>query len=177
MLFTVAVYPTLEAFATSENKLLSDPEYMRAAAAIFKAPVDAPLYDSCRSSLLCTFQSCPAVVQTAKNPDRILQLRIYNSYNIERNASKIAMFESGGEIQLFREAGMPPVFFGHALTGEQLPNLTYLLAFENEEAQKQAWNKFVNSEGWKKLKNDPQYKDTATEITNIILNPSENSQL
>ncbi len=177
LLYTVAAFPTLEALAACEERLLADAAYMREAAALFSAPMKDPLYDSCRSSVLRTFRTCPEVVQVAKSPGRILQLRIYNSFTIERNASKIAMFEGGGEIQLFRDAGMPPVFFGHALSGELLPNLTYILSFENQEEQKKAWSSFINSEGWKKLKAEPQYKDTANKITNIILKPSPNSQL
>ena len=177
VLYTLSVYPTLEAFAASENKLLADKEYMQAIEGITSAPMKDPLYDSCRSVLLCTFKACPDVVQVAKSPDRIMQLRIYNSYNIERNARKISMFEDGGEIQLFRDAGMPPVFFGHALSGDWLPNLTYMLSFDSEEHQKKAWDKFINCEGWKKLKADPLYKDTANKITNIILKPSPNAQL
>ena len=176
-LFAILVHPSLESFATYENKLLADTTYLKGADAIFSAPMKSPLYDSCQSSLLVTFKACPDVVQTAKSADRIMQLRIYNSYNIERNAKKISMFEEGGELKLFRNAGMYPVFFGHAVSGDKLPNLTYMLSFESMEEKEKAWGKFVKSEGWKTLKAQPQYKDTANKITNIILKPSANSQL
>jgi len=177
VLYTVAVHPDLNSFAECEHKLLADKDYQKNAAPLFSAPMQEPLYDSCQSALLCTFKVCPDVVRVAQSPDRVMQLRIYNSYTIERNAKKISMFEDGGEIELFRKSGMPPVFFGHAIAGDQLPNLTYMLAFETLEDQAKAWNKFVSSEGWKTLKADPQYKDTANKITNIILKPSKHSQL
>ncbi len=176
-LYTVLVHPDLNSFAACENKLLADQKYLQDAAALFSAPMKEPLYDSCQSTLLATFKSCPAVTKVALSPERVIQLRIYNSYTIERNAKKIAMFESGGEIELFRQAGMPPVFFGHALAGDKLPNLTYMLAFESPEEQAKAWKAFVSSEGWIKLKAEPQYKDTANKIINIILKPSAKSQL
>ena len=40
---------------------------------------------------------------------------------------KIEMFNTGGELALFREVGMDPVFFGEALLGTRVPNLTYML--------------------------------------------------
>ncbi len=176
-LFTVAVYKDLESYAASENKLLGDKTYIKKVKALFNASMKNPLYDTCKSSLLQTFDKSPEVVQVAKSPDRIVQIRIYNSYTIERNAKKISMFDDGGEIQLFRDAGMPPVFFGHAVSGDKLPNLTYMLSFETPEEKKKAWRKFVDSDGWKKLKADGQYKNTANKITNIILKPSRNSTL
>jgi hypothetical protein len=177
LLYTVLVHPNLESFASCEKKLLANKEYQQNAAAIFSAPMKDPLYSSCKSSLLCTFATCPDIVKVAKSPDRVMQLRIYNSYTIERNAKKISMFEDGGEIKLFRKSGMPPVFFGHALAGDNLPNLTYMLSFESPEDQKKAWKTFVSSDGWNTLKAEPQYKNTANKITNIILKPSKNSQL
>ena len=43
-------------------------------------------------------------------------------------ARKIRMFDEG-EIAIFRKVGMIPVFFGEALAGRNLPQLTYMLAY------------------------------------------------
>ncbi|MEO0453392.1 MAG: NIPSNAP family protein [Verrucomicrobiota bacterium] len=176
MLYTLLVHESFDSFLNAENKLLADQEYMQSSREVFEAPMDDPLYTECRSSLLYTFKTCPEVVKVAQSPDRIIQLRIYNSYTIERNAKKIEMFEGGGEIELFRNSGMPPIFFGHGLAGDQLANLTYMLSFDTMDQKKQAWKTFVDSAGWKKLKADPQYKDTANKITNVLMRPSKNSQ-
>lgn len=175
--FVVAAFPSAEACLTAERRLLADAAFMKDAAALFEAPMKSPLYDSCKSAVLQTFAACPTVEQVAKSDERIFQLRIYNSYTPERNAKKIAMFESGGEIELFRKCGMPPVFFGEAVAGAMLPNLTYMLAFENAEKKAASWKMFIESPDWAKLKGDTQYKDTANKITNIALRPSKGSQL
>lgn len=175
--FVVAAFPTFEAFASSDEKLLADAQFMKAAAPIFDAPMKEPLYDSCSGSLLYAFPTCPQVTQVTQSPDRLLQLRIYNSYTIERNAKKISMFEQGGEIGVFRACGMPPVFFAHALAGDRLANLTYMLGFANKEEKEANWKRFRDHPEWLKLKADPQYKDTANKITNIVLRPSPASQL
>jgi hypothetical protein len=175
--FVVASFPDAAACLTAERKLLADDVYMKDAAALFNAPMKEPLYDSCVSAVLQTFATCPTVEQVAKSEGRIFQLRIYNSYTPERNAKKIAMFEAGGEIEIFRKCGMPPVFFGEAVAGAMLPNLTYLLAYESAEKKDAAWKMFIEHPDWNKLKADPQYKDTANKITNIMLRPSKGSQL
>jgi hypothetical protein len=89
----------------------------------------------------------------------------------------VSMFEAGGEIGVFRACGMPPVFFGEAIAGQYLPNLTYLLAFDNEAVKDASWKKFMAHPDWLALKADKQYKDTATKIQNFVLKPSKGSQL
>jgi len=173
----VIPHPDGASFAGMDDRLLADAQYMKDAAPLFSAPMNDPLYDSCSSALLRGFATCPQVRQVTDAPERLLQLRIYNSYTIERNAKKIAMFEGGGELAIFRTCGMEPVFFGQGLAGDQLPNLTYMLGFADKAAKVAAWKTFVNHPDWEKLKVDPQYKDTANKITNILLRPSKGSQL
>jgi len=176
-LFVVIPHPTYESFVAGDRKLLADERFMRDAAAIFNAPMADPLYDACSCALLQAFATCPQVRKVASSSERVLQLRIYNSYTIERNARKIEMFEQGGEIGIFRACGMEPVFFGQTLAGDRMANLTYMLGFSNKEEKEAAWKKFRAHPEWLKLKADPRYKDTANKITNILLRPSKGSQL
>jgi hypothetical protein len=175
--FVVIAHPDVASFTAGDRRLLADAQFMKDAAPIFEAPMKEPLYDACSVSLLYTFATLPQVTQVTRSPDRLLQLRIYNSYTIERNAKKVAMFEEGGEIGIFRACGMQPVFFGQALAGERISNLTYMLGFDNKDAKEEAWKRFRAHPDWLKLKADPQYKDTANKITNIVLRPSKGSQL
>ena len=175
--FVAAAFPSAEACLTAERCLLGDAAFMRDAGALFAAPMKEPLYDSCSSAVLQSFATCPTVEQVAKSEGRLFQMRIYNSYTPERNAKKIAMFEAGGEIAVFRACGMPPVFFGEAVAGQRLPNLTYMLAFESKEKKDASWKMFMDHPDWKALKGDSQYKDTANKILNVVLRPSKGSQL
>ena len=90
---------------------------------------------------------------------------------------KIEMFNEGGEIALFRAAGMNPVFFGESIIGSKMPNLTYMLGFDDPEAQETGWKKFLDDPEWKKLSSDPYYEDTVSNITNLMLRPAESSQI
>jgi hypothetical protein len=175
--FVVIPHPDAASLAASDARLLADAQFMKDAAPLFEAPMKEPLFDACASALLQAFATLPQVTQVTKSADRLLQLRIYNSYTIERNAKKVSMFEQGGEIGIFRACGMQPVLFGQALAGDRLPNLTYLLAFDNKAEKDTAWKSFREHPEWLKLKADPQYKDTANKILNIFLRPSKASQL
>ena len=87
------------------------------------------------------------------------------------------MFNEGGEIALFRKTGLTPVFFGETVVGRNLPNLTYMLAFDDMADRDKRWKVFVADPGWKTLSADPAYKDTVSNITDIILRPTAYSQI
>jgi len=87
------------------------------------------------------------------------------------------MFNEGGEMAVFRDVGMPPVFFGETLVGNKVPNLTYMLGFDDMAAKEAGWKKFLGDPRWDKLKKDPQYKDTVSGITNIMLRPAACSEI
>lgn len=123
-------------------------------------------------SLICQ----PRINVPYYNQDRILQLRTYNSPNYERNLAKAKMFEQG-ELDLFRRCGMEPVFMGSAIFGSWIPNVTYMLSFENDEARQDGWDMFVRHPEWRQMSRDPQYSRTATRIRNLFLRPSRNSQI
>ena len=76
-----------------------------------------------------------------------------------------------------RSVGLGPIFFGQALIGPNLPHLTYMLSAESQDAHKNHWGAFGKHPVWNKLKNDPQYADTVSKITNRFLIPTPYSQI
>jgi hypothetical protein len=72
---------------------------------------------------------------------------------------------------------MNPVFFGQTLVGAKLPCLNYMLAFESQQALDGAWKAFRDDAEWKKLSADEDYKDTVSNITNLVLRPAEGSEI
>jgi hypothetical protein len=87
------------------------------------------------------------------------------------------MFNEGGEIAVFNKTGLAPVFFGETIVGPQMPNLTYMLVFDNLTDRDAKWKVFGGSPEWKKLSGDPQYKGTVSNITDFILKPTGYSQI
>ena len=58
-----------------------------------------------------------------------------------------------------------------------MPNLTYMLCFDDLTDRDKRWSAFGGSDEWKKLREEPQYKDTVSNITDIILRPMGYSQI
>jgi len=170
-------HKTLESTITSNTKLLADSEFKKTAVDILNCPKSNPAYQRFESSLLLAFDNCPTVEVPSKKESRLFQLRIYESHNATKAKHKIEMFNAGGEIDLFRETGLDPVFFGESIIGSKMPNLTYMVGFDDADAQKKAWDTFRKHPTWDKLKADPYYKDTVSNITNLILRPSVSSQI
>ena len=176
-LYVLLPHDSIESFVTATERLWGDAEFVKAAGDALDTPKNAPIYTRIETTLLLAFEGAPKVEVPTKAPTRVFQLRIYESHCDERARRKIAMFNQGGELALFRKVGMNPVFFGQRLAGTRMPNLTYMLGFDDETAQKAAWRKFLAHPEWKKLRTDPQYRDTVSKITNILLKPSPCSQI
>jgi hypothetical protein len=82
------------------------------------------------------------------------------------------MFDEG-ETALFRKLGMKVVFFGEALAGPNLPQLTYMLAYDDVAAREKAWGEFGSHPDWNKMKNMPGVSDgeIVSNISNALLRP------
>jgi len=133
------------------------------------------------TSLMVAFEGIPKleVPAAAKgNQPRIFELRTYESHSKKANKKKIEMFNNG-EIAIFRRTGLQPVFFGETLIGAKMPNLTYMLIFENMAAREKNWGAFVSDPEWKKLSTTPGYTDAeiVSNISNIFLRPTAYSQI
>ena len=176
-LYVLLPYKSLEAFATARQRLLADGEFLKAGARFLDLPKNDPLYRRVESSLMLAFDECPRVEASAKGTERLFQLRTYESHSLLKARKKIEMFNTGGEIALFRRCGMNPVFFGETLAGARIPNLTYMLGFDGKAAQDAAWAKFRKHPEWAKLRSNPVYKDTVSHITDTPLRPTPYSQL
>ena len=145
--------------------------------AVLATPMSDPVYERFECQLMVGFSQCPGIEVPSLAPDRVLQLRIYESHNDERALRKIEMFNEGGEIALFRRLGVNPVFFGQSIAGALLPNLTYMVGFESPAALEAAWAAFIKHPDWEQLKADPRYAETVSRITNTILRPLPGSQI
>jgi hypothetical protein len=177
-LFVLLAHKSIASFATAAQRLWADAEYQKAGAALLDPPKANPTYKRIESSLMLAFDQCPHLDPPKEKKDsRVFQLRIYESHSDAKAIKKIEMFNTGGEIALFRRTGVNPVFFGQTLAGGKLPNLTYMVTFDDMAAQKAAWDRFMKSPEWVELKAKPEYADTVSNITNILLRPTAYSQL
>jgi len=134
-----------------------------------------PSYVRMDSALLRAFDSIPGIEVPpggAKRAPRIFELRTYESPNVKASKTKIKMFDDA-EIKIFRRCGMLPVFFGETLIGRNLPNLTYMLAYDDLAARDKVWKAFGADAEWQKLRSTPGLTDPeiVSNISNAILRP------
>lgn len=170
-------YQSLEQLAGVNSKLTGDDEYLKSAAEYLAAPATDPVYARIESSLLAGIEGMPRLEAPPKK-SRLFNLRIYESHNEAAGKKKIEMFNTG-ELAIFRRVGLTPVLFGEAILGTRLPNLTYLLVFDDDKARMDAWNRFRADPEWQKLRAIPEYEDKriVSRITNKLLTPAEYSQI
>lgn len=138
-------------------------------------------YVRIESSLLRSFDGFPALelpAAEAGRAARVFELRTYESNSFNSLGKKIGMFNSG-EIAVFRKTGLNPVFFGETIFGANMPNLTYMLWYDNLAAREANWKKFVTHPEWDKLKNTPGLSDgeVVSNISNSMLSPTAYSPI
>lgn len=174
--FMLVPHSTIESFLTAWDELAETPEYQAAA----NTEMNEPLYERMESSLMSGFSHMPTVeVPEAIKGEkgRIFEIRTYESHNRLKGKLKVEMFNEGGEIEIFRDVGLHPVFFGKTLSGPLMPNLIYMLGFKNMEERDKNWKQFSASPAWKKLRANDRYAGTVSTITDNILVPTNFSQI
>ncbi|MBZ5565906.1 MAG: NIPSNAP family protein [Acidobacteriia bacterium] len=180
-LYLLMAYPSLDVFASLGVRLAEDAEFQKAGADFLNATAADPAYVRVESALLAAFPGMPRLEvppAAAEHRPRIFELRTYESHSKKADLKKIEMFDRG-EIAIFRRTGLRPVFFGETLIGRNLPNLTYMVTFDDMEARQKNWAAFVADPDWKKLSTTPGYTDveTVSNITNVILSPKPYSEI
>jgi hypothetical protein len=118
-------------------------------------------------------------MEIPEKKQRIFELRRYESHNETAGKKKIEMFNEGGEIAIFKRVGLTPVFFGEAIIGSMLPNLTYMLTFDDMEEHDKNWKIFGSDPEWKKISAMPEYANDKilSAITRTFLMPASFSQV
>ena len=180
-MYVLLTHQSIESFVTANDRVRADTDYQKAGAEFINATATDPAYVRVESSLMAAFEGMPKLevpAGAAEKKPRIFELRTYESHSKKANKKKIEMFNRG-EIAIFRKAGLAPVFFGETLVGNKLPNLTYMLAFDDMAAHDRNWSKFGSDPDWRKLSSTPGYTDAeiVTNISNLFLRPAPYSQI
>jgi NIPSNAP protein len=177
-IYVLLRHRSLRSFVGLTQRLSEDEAFLQAGAAFLDAPAENPAYKRMTSSLMAAFEGMPELETPIKSSGRVFQLRTYESPSIKTGKKKIEMFNTA-EIDIFRKTGLNPVFFGETLTGDKMPNLTYMLVFNNMDERQANWKRFGGSPEWKALRAIPEYADKKIlcGITNLYLKPADYSQI
>ena len=96
------------------------------------------------------------IAEPAKAP-RIFELRVYHSPTWRQLTALHERF-SGPEIRIFHRCGIHPLFYASTVFGTNLPNLTYLIPFDDLAAREKAWNAFTGDPEWLKVRKESTEK-------------------
>jgi hypothetical protein len=166
-------YASFGAMETGMEKMAGDKEFQKGFGE-YNAAGELG-YVRMENSVLRAFDSIPGIeipASDGKRAPRIFELRTYESPNARASKTKIKMFDDA-EIKIFRRCGMLPVFFGETVIGRNLPNLTYMLAYDDLAMRDKVWRAFGADPEWQKLRATPGLTDPeiVSNISNSILRP------
>jgi len=168
-------YRTLQQFAGMRQAVENDSQYLSKAQEYLASPANDPAFDRIESSLMVAFTGMPRM-EVPTWEERVFEMRVYESHSEAKARQQIKMLNNG-EIEIFRDLGFQPTFFGETLIGSRLPNLRYMLAAENLEALAAGWEGFHEHPDWLAMKDLPQYADTVSHITKAYLLPTDFSEI
>ncbi|MBL6724315.1 MAG: NIPSNAP family protein [Rubripirellula sp.] len=176
-IIVVIPYEKSEQISTVKKLLQADQEYLKAAEGYLgRGPRQSP-FQRIESELLVSMDCMPKLEvnsDSLKNQERVYELRIYESANERLGDLKVEMFNSG-EVPIFLDCGIQPVFIGQALVGPFTPSLTYLTVYPSEEKRGQAWQDFRVHPDWQVLKEVEKFKGTVSKIYKYVLSPKSYS--
>jgi len=180
--FTLTPFASFDEVGTLETRLDSDKEFASAGAAYLDAAATDVPYLRQQVELLVAFPKFPKIVvpaATATKGPRLFELRTYESPTEHAHRAKVKMFSDMGEIEIFRRAGLTPVFFSRTFAGPNMPSLTYMLVHDNMAARDKSWSTFSSDPDWRKLAATPGYTDPeiVSNITVAFLRPAAYSQI
>lgn len=170
----ITPYQSLSQFEQVSRALSDDGDYQRAVRDMSQRELADPLFSRVDTRLLRAFAGMPQLelpVPADEHPDRVFELRLYESHTYDHAQRKVRMFNDG-EIQLMKDVELGPVLFGESLSGPDLPNLIYLLSAPSAAAHQQHWQGFLNDPRWPEMRDLPEYKDTVSRIRNWMLEPT-----
>ena len=168
-------YQSFSQYQRVTAQLEQDQRYAGAGQSYWAAAHDNPAYLRLENLLLESFADQlklqePAL--TGPRPERVYELRSYESATEALHLNKVRMFVQGGEVGLFKRLGFNAVFYSRVLFGSHMPNLMYLTTFENRAARDAHWQAFGADPEWKKLSALPEYQNNVSHIDQTFLYPT-----
>lgn len=176
--FVLIRHTSASSFTSGTRRLLADEKFLKDGNAFLNTDAKNPAYSRMETQFMISFEGMTELEHPVTGPDRVFELRNYQSHSVVAGQKKIEMFNSG-EIQIMRDTGLGPVLYGEHLSGPDMPNLTYFLSYENFRARGKAWQVFGSDPAWKEISGKPEYANAKilSDISNIILEPADYSQV
>jgi hypothetical protein len=176
-IYVLIPFNSAEKWLKTNDDLAKDKSYMASAKSFMEAPSDKSPYDRMESVLLEAFTGQQhLLLPMQKTPDRIFELRSYESPTENLFEKKVAMFNND-EINIFNRLGFNPVFYGRVVSGSHMPNLMYMPVFDNEQKRNEGWKTFGNDAKWKEISANPENENkvSVSHIESILMHSTSYS--
>ena len=161
------IYPldSPEQLVSMSEKLGADSDVIQKAADYLRVGKDEAVFSRVESSLLYAFKGMPKLIVPEKKGEgaRLFEMRVYESFSELKGKRKVQMFNDG-EMAIFDAVGLEAVFYGEAVVGKNLPQLTYMAVYNDEAHRGEVWKKFLEHPKWMEMKGLEQYQDTVSKI-------------
>ncbi len=161
----VAGFTSIEDLWKVHTRATSDPEWLKQFGA-WEAG-DEPAVESMSVALLEAAKYSPELVadREPRKAPRIFELRVYHSPTARQLQALHERF-AGAEIGIFHRSGVHPVLYSSTVIGPNMPNLTYIIPFDNLDAREKAWAKFGADPEWVKVRKESV--DKHGQISSVI---------
>jgi len=174
-IYLLISYQNMQAYQDVADGLENDHQFKLDAQSYWTTPPEKIPFNRVESTFIRSVSGFPNLVKPAGNSE-VFELRIYESYNEDALRRKVKMFNDS-EFTIFDDVGLHTVFFGANISGDQMPCLTYMLAFKDKEEHKQAWSKFGPHPEWQRIIKLEEYANAMSNISRVFLKPLAYSQL
>ena len=144
-------FSSLDELWSVHGKSLADPDLMKAYEALDSGP--EPSFETLDTTLLEAAPYSPEIAAVPAGKARIFELRVYHSPTFRQLTALHQRF-SGPEIEIFHRVGIHPILYCSTLIGPNIPNLTYLIPFENLAVREKAWTAFAADPEWVKVRKE-----------------------
>jgi hypothetical protein len=177
-IYVLIPFSSAEAWKKISERIELDGAYKSAAKNFIEAPSTNAAYERVESILLEAFSGQPhLVLPPSKNAERVFELRSYESPTEHLHEKKVAMFNTGGEIQIFNRLGFNPVFYARVVSGSHMPNFMYMPIFESVEKRDAQWKVFGDDAQWKDISTRPENENkvSVSHIDSILMHSTDYS--
>lgn len=171
-IYVLIPFNSAEAWMKLEEDLTKDAIFTSSSENFREAPFDKPPYERIESILLEAFPGQGHLLLPAsKNAERVFELRSYESPTENLAQKKMAMFNTGGEIDIFKRLGFNPVFYARVVSGSHMPNFMYMPVFDNVQQRDAQWKIFGNDPQWKEISAKPENENkvSVSHIDSILM--------
>jgi hypothetical protein len=151
-------FESIEQMWELRDKLNGDEELHKAFEAWQEGP--EPPFEQQTNTLLEATKYSPDIVapETPPKAPRLFELRVYHSPTWRQLQALHERF-AGPEIKIFKRVGVNPILYSSTVIGPDMPNLTYIIPFDDLAAREKAWSAFGADPEWIKVRKESVERD------------------